>query len=76
MYSKYSRNGVYKTKQFFIPTVPSSEPSAHSSSPSLAQLFGIHVPLQFLFSGFVQPAALQSNSDDVHVDVLVPKRIE
>ena len=60
---------------FLVPIVPSSEPSAHSSSPSLAQLFGIHVPLQFLFCGFVQPAALQSNSDDVHVDVLVPERI-
>ena len=54
--------------------MPSSEPSAHSSPPSLTQLFGIHVPMHFSLSGFVQPAALQSNSDDVHVDVLVPER--
>ena len=47
--------------------MPSSEPSAHSASPSLTQLFGIHVPMHFSLSGFVQPAALQSNSDDVHV---------
>ena len=47
--------------------MPSSEPSAHSSPPSLTQLFGIHVPMHFSLSGFVQPAALQSNSDDVHV---------
>ena len=54
--------------------MPSSEPSAHCSSPLLAQLFGIHVPLHFSLSGFVQPAALQSNSDDLHV--LVPDRKE
>ena len=47
--------------------MPSSEPSAHSSLPLLTQNFGIHVPLHFILSGFVQPAALQSNSDDVHV---------
>ena len=47
--------------------MPSSEPSAHSASPSLTQLFGIHVPMHFLLSGLKQPAALQSNSDDVHV---------
>ena len=56
----------------FIPIVPSSEPSAHSSSPSLTHSFGIHVPLQFTEPGFVQPAALQSNSDGLHVNVLVP----
>ena len=50
---------------------PSSDPSAHSSFPLLTQVFGIHglwfmvIGLHFLLSGFVQPASLQSNSDDL-----------
>ena len=69
-YKKVNRsnpNWSLKYKLFFIRITPSSEPSAHSSPPSLTQLFGIHVPMHFAFSGFVQPAALQSNSNDVHV---------
>ena len=54
---------------------PSSDPSAHSSSPSLTQLFGMHVPLHFLLSGFVQPASLQSNSEDLHVDVVTKEKM-
>jgi hypothetical protein len=54
----------------FLPIVPSSEPSAQSSSPSLTKFFAIHVPLQFSPSGFVQPAALQLNSDDLHPETI------
>ena len=56
-----------RIKFYFIPIVPSSDPSAHSSFPLLTQLFGIQVSLHFSLSGFVQPASKQSNSDDLHV---------
>ena len=72
---KADKNPYYNTK-IFIPITPSSDPSAHSSSPSLTQTFGIQEPLHFLLSGFVQPASSQSNSDDLHAPVLVPDRNE
>ena len=53
----------------YLLIAPSSDPSAHCFLSSLTQLFGIHVSSHFSSSGFVQPASLQSNSDDLHVDV-------